>query len=104
MGKEMKNIIVLKNMYSNFFDEVIFVLKKDSNIKNANQNPNIIYEARKVVEDFINRSRGGYEHQVVQEVQPKIDGFERGRNINLILNVSLALSAVIFVLLLIKVW
>lgn len=98
MGKELKNVIVLRNIYSQFFEEVIFVLKKD--IKQTKSNSSIIFEARKVIDDYIKRQE--LYDMVKVEKQKTFEKIERGNGVNTILNISLMVSIGLFIVLLIK--
>ena len=100
MGKEMKNIIVLRNIYSQFFEEVIFVLKKD--MKVPKQNLNMVYEARKIIEDYINKHENYSIHE--NEKIYELKGMERGNKLNAILNVSMVLSIILFAFMIMKLF
>ena len=100
MGKEIKNIIVLKNVYPNIFDEVIFVLNKNNKSNNSNKS-NIVCEAKKIIDDYVNgNSNDNYETK--QRVN--INRAVKRNNINTILNISLFLSATIFLIMLTKIF
>lgn len=98
VGKIEKKVIVLKNLYSDIFEEVIFVLKPSQS--NMKSNKNLVSEARWIVDNYINKN------QLNNDNGGKVElvGFERGRKLNIILNVSLFLSLILFGLLLMKVF
>lgn len=98
MSKEMKNIIILKNIYSQFFEEVIFILKRDD----IKKSKDLVDEAKKIVEDYINTqdkiTYKSYDNFI------ELKGMEKGKKINAILNISLIISILIFALMLTKVF
>lgn len=101
MGRELKNIIVLKNIYPSIFDEVIFVLNQDNKSKES-KNPNLVYEARKIIDDYVN----GNQLSSYDSIEKNIYCHESSKkaNINTILNIALFLSVTLFVLILMKVF
>lgn len=100
MGKEIKNVIVLRNICSDMFEEVIFVLKKDAKL--SKRNPNLVIEARKIVEDYINKNNSNYHKPLPKTTNYDISYFEKNKKFDVILNISLMLSLSLFVMLMIK--
>lgn len=101
MSKDVKNVIVLRNVYSNTFEEVIFVLKKGTHMPNPKR-VDIVSEARKIVEDYVNRKEEYYPQQIYHEIRQEINGLERGDRLNKVLNVCLIISIILFASMLIK--
>lgn len=102
MSKDVKNVIVLKNIYSNNFEEVIFVLKKGTSATNPKKG-DLVSEARKIVKDYVNRKEEYNPQQMYHDVRQEINGFERGNNLNKVLNICLVISVILFASLLIKI-
>lgn len=103
MSKDVKNVIVLKNIYSNTFEEVIFVLKKGVTGQNQKRG-DIVTEARKIVEDYVNRRDEYYPKEIYSETRQDIKGLERGNGLNKVLNIALAISVILFASMLIKLF
>lgn len=100
MSREMKNVIILKNINSKVFDEVIFVLKGSE--LNQNRKIDLVYEARRIVENYADKLDNEDNSPIIYNASDEDDRY-RSKRLSTILNISLFLSAVIFVLLIISV-
>jgi len=102
MGKELKKVIVLKNIYSNLFEEVILVLKPKA-LPQAN-NVNLVHEAKEIVENYVNK----FDHYNTQPESENIifegEVLKKNKRVNMILNISLIFSIVLFFLLITKLF
>lgn len=102
MSKDVKNVIVLKNIYSNTFEEVIFVLKKGAHAPTSKKG-DLVSEARKIVENYVNQKEEYLPQQMYHEVRQEVNGLERGDSLNKVLNISLVISIILFASMLIKI-
>lgn len=103
-NENMKKVIVLKNVYSKVFEEVIFVMKKDGAISKVS-NTDLVSEAKKIIEDFVNRTDHNFDkknnYQIAKQSNELV-GYEKGKKLNILLNASLIVASLLFITLLIK--
>jgi hypothetical protein len=90
-------------MYSSMFEEVIFVLKKGCPEIDS-KNVSIVSEAKMVIEDYINKAGSYTMPQQTKQVTYELNGYEKGKKLNIILNICLVLSIVLLGLMLIRIF
>lgn len=97
MDKKIKKAIILKDVHSNLFEEIIFVVRTET--INQAQSINLVHEARKIVSNYVDLK----DNKFIYEEQSYFE-FNKAKKINRVLNISLVLSIVLFALLVINLY